>query len=118
MEKNDLNGGYAICTTCTIRLVKTCYHRAGWFRIVREPLRYGMVIMGRIYGVKHNDYRVKSEECKGCVRFIKTGLKEKSSIFRFLNGIINPVFDRIIETIVSEQEVLEAKKHAREATHV
>jgi hypothetical protein len=45
-------------------------------------------------------------------------LKERSSLFRFLNGIVNPIFDHILETIVSKEEVLEAKKHAKEATHV
>ncbi len=77
-----------------------------------------MVIMGKLYGVNYSDYLVRSEDCQGCVRFIKTGLKEKSSLFRFLNGIINPVFDWILETIVSEEEVMEAKIHANEATHV
>ncbi|KKL71837.1 hypothetical protein LCGC14_2090920 [marine sediment metagenome] len=77
-----------------------------------------MVIMGKFYGVNHSNYLVKSDECQGCVRFIKTGLKEKSSLFRFLNGIVNPVFDWILETIVSEEEVMEAKIHAKEATHV
>ncbi len=116
MKKNDQNEEYAVCTTCTILLVKTCNSRAWWFRIIREPLRQGMVIMGKLYGVNHSDYLVSSEGCRGCVRFIKTGLKEKSSLFRFLNGIANPVFDWIMETIVSEEEVLEAKKHARETT--
>ena len=116
MGKNNQNNGYAMCTTCTIILVKTAYDRAPWFRIVREPLRCGMVIMGYLYDVNPDDYLVKSDGCRNCVRFIKTGLKEKSALFRFLNGIINPVFDSIMETIVSEEEVLEAKKHAKEAT--
>jgi len=117
MKQYNQNKGYAVCNTCTIMLVKTCYERVWWFRIIREPLRFGMVIMGKFYSVNHNDYLVKSNECRGCVRFIKTGLKEKSSLFRFLNGIVNPLFDRIMETIVSREEVLEAKKHAKEATH-
>jgi len=77
-----------------------------------------MVIMGEFYGVNHSNYLVKSDECQGCVRFIKTGLKEKSSLFRFLNRIVNPVFDWILETIVSEEEVMEATIHAKKATHV
>jgi hypothetical protein len=98
-------------------LVKTCYERVWWFKTIREPLRAGMVLMGKLYGVNHDDYPVKNEECQGCVRFTKTGLKEKSSLFRLLNGIVNPVFDRIMETIVIPEEVLEAKKYAKEATH-
>ncbi len=118
MKKSNRNKGYAVCNTCTIMLVRTCYNRAWWFRIIREPLRYSMVIMGKFYGVNHSNYLVKSDECQGCVRFIKTGLKEKSSLFRFLNRIVNPVFDWMLETIVSEEEVMEAKIHAKEATHV
>jgi len=118
MKKSNHNNGYAVCSTCTIMLVRASYSRAWWFRIIREPLRYGMVIMGWLYGVNHSDYLVKNQECQGCVRFIKTGLKERSSLFRVLNVILNPVFDWILETIVSEEEVLQAKKHAREATFV
>jgi len=33
-----------------------------------------------------------------------------------LNGIINPVFNRIVETIVIKEEIMEAKKYAKEAT--
>jgi hypothetical protein len=89
MKKNSQNNeGYAVCNTCTIMLVRTSYNRAWWFRIIREPLRYGMVIMGKLYGENHSNYPVKSDECQGCVRFIKTGLKERSSLFRFLNGIV------------------------------
>jgi len=33
-----------------------------------------------------------------------------------LNEIINPGFNRIMETIVSEEEIMEAKKYAKEAT--
>jgi len=118
MEKNNQNNGYTMCTTCTIILVKTAYGRAPWFKIVREPLRCGMVIMGQLYGINPDNYLVKSAGCRDCVRFIKTGLKEKSSLFRMLNRFINPVFDHILETIVTRGEVLEAKRYAREATHV
>jgi hypothetical protein len=72
--------------------------------------------MGKLYGINPQKFRVKSETCYGCVRFTKTALKDKSYLFRLLNGIINPVFDRIMGTIVSKQEIIEAKKYAKEAT--
>jgi len=109
---------YAVCNTCTIKLVEICYARRWWFRLIREPLRFGMVIMGMFYGIDPKDFPVKSESCYGCIRFTKTGLKNKSSLFRFLNGIINPIFDGIMETIVSKEEIMAAKEYAREATHV
>ena len=121
MKSSDAIEGkleYAVCNTCTIKLVQICFARAWWFRLIREPLRFGMVIMGMFYDINPKDFPVKSESCYGCVRFTKTSLKDKSSLFRFLNGIINPIFDGIMETIVSNEEILEAKKYAREATHV
>jgi len=33
---------YAICNTCTILLVKLCFQRVWWFRLMREPLLLGM----------------------------------------------------------------------------
>jgi hypothetical protein len=50
------------------------------------------------------------------MRFMKTALKEKSPVFSFLNSRINPVFDKMVERLVTEEEVLESKKYAREAT--
>ncbi len=50
------------------------------------------------------------------MRFRKTALKEESATFRWLNDRINPRFDRIIESIVTKEELEVARKHAREST--
>ena len=109
-------GKYGACNTCTIRLVYTAYSRAPWFRLVREPLRYGMVVMGWWHGIDPKRYHVYTEGCRGCIRFTKEGLKERSALFRWLNGRINPMFDCILGGIVTAEEVVEAKQYAREAT--
>ena len=107
---------YAVCNTCTINLVGLAYSRAPWFRLVREPLRMGMITLGWCYRIDSRNHLVHNENCCGCLRFIKTGLKEKSTMFRWLNNRVNPIFDRILESIVTVEEVLEAKNFAREAT--
>lgn len=110
---NGVGKKRAVCNTCTIRLVRLCYERTWWFRVFREPLVAGMVIMGRIYRVKPEEYEVRSQECQGCIRFLKTALKERSSLFRLLNSLIDPLFNRLRNSIVSEQELQEARDHAR-----
>lgn len=108
-------GKRGVCTTCTIRLVRIAYQRAPWVRLVREPLKAGMVVLGWLYRVDPGGYSVPTESCLGCVRFTKLGLRERSGLFRWLNARINPIFDRVLESIVTAAEVEEAKRYAAKA---
>jgi hypothetical protein len=108
---------YAICNTCTIMLVKKTYEKIWWFRFVREPLKWCMVLMGILYHIDTERYPVRTEQCRGCLRFMKTALKDRSALFRLLNGLVNPVFDRIMEQIVTADDTGEAKRHASKSTH-
>ena len=108
---------YALCNTCTIMLVKKAYERAGWFRLVREPLRWGMLVMAKLYRIDPEQYLVRREQCRGCLRVMKTALKDRSALFNRLNNAVNPLFDRIMERMVTGDEIGEAKRYARESTH-
>jgi len=72
-----------------------------------------MRIMARIYGIDPRHYVVRKEECRGCIRFMKNALKERSSVFRALNLIINPLFNAFRNALVSEEEIAEARLKAR-----
>lgn len=106
----------AICNTCTLRLVNIAYQRRPLFRLLREPLKAGMRLFAWIHRVDPNDYVVRTPSCYGCIRYYKVALKEKSSLFRWLNDRINPIFDRELEKIVREEELARAKDYARRAT--
>jgi hypothetical protein len=41
----------AVCNTCTLNLVRLCYQRAWWFRLVREPLVLAMRAMARCHRI-------------------------------------------------------------------
>jgi hypothetical protein len=107
---------HAVCNTCTLQLVRLAYGRRWAFRLVREPLRIGMLLLGWYHQIDPRDYKVRTESCYGCMRFRKTALKEKSATFRWLNDRVNSRFDRIVESIVTKEELEAAKKHAREST--
>jgi len=107
----------ALCNTCTLKLVTIAYGRAPWFRLFREPLKLGMRLMSRMYGVDTADYIVRTPACFGCVRFHKTALKEHSRFFRLMNGLCNPLFDSLLERIVTGDEVRSAKDYARAASN-
>jgi len=107
---------YGTCNTCTSQLVQTAYSRAPWFRLVREPLVLGMKVLGRYHGINAKEYRVYTESCHGCIRFTKAELKKRSILFRSLNRVINPIFDRILESIVGKDEVAAARQYAYQAT--
>ncbi|MBI2853861.1 MAG: hypothetical protein HYX87_02945 [Chloroflexi bacterium] len=105
-----------ICNTCTIRLVRIAYRRRPWFRLLREPLRAGMVLMGWLYRVNPGAYSVPESTCTGCLRFTKQALRERSGLFRRMNARINPRFDRVLESIVTPEEVTEARQYASRST--
>lgn len=48
---------------------------------------------------------------------MKESLKEKSFVARRVNDILNPMFNRIRDSIVTEEEIREARRFARDATH-
>ncbi len=106
----------ALCNTCTLKLVAIAYRRAPWFRLVREPLRVAMRCLAWLHRVNPAEYEVRTPDCFGCVRFYKAALKEKSGLFRWLHDLINPLFDTILERIVTEEEIKTAKAYARAAT--
>jgi hypothetical protein len=116
-NKTDPGSEFAVCNTCTVELVKLCKERAWWFHYFRAPLIAGMRLLAAWHGIDPRAYRVRSAECHGCLRFMKTALKEKSRIFCFLNNSINPIFDKIVERLVTEEELLGAKRYASRATH-
>jgi len=106
----------AVCNTCTIKLVAIAYRRAPWFRVVREPLRFGMRLWAWVYRIDPSEYDVRTPACYGCIRFYKSALKERSHIFRFLNDRINPLFDALMNRIVTTEEIQQAKVYARQAS--
>ena len=109
MSKNKKN---AVCGNCTLKLVNIAYRRAKWFRLVREPLKLGMRLLSRIHRVDINEYDVRTPECYNCIRFYKFALKEKSALFRWLHQGFNPIFDRLIERIVTAEEKQKAREYA------
>ncbi|MDD2805835.1 MAG: hypothetical protein PHV33_09790 [Elusimicrobiales bacterium] len=104
-----------VCKICTIKLVEAAYARAWWFRLVREPLRWGMLLLGRLYEADLEVYDVHSASCRACPRLTKLELKEKSALFRLLNNLVNPWFDRLLERLITERELQEAKDAAERA---
>jgi len=106
----------AVCGNCTLKLVTIAYRRAPWFRLVREPLKMGMRLLSRLHRVDVTLYDVRTPGCYNCIRFYKLTLKEKSALFRFLHRGFNPVFDRIIEKIVTAEERRQAKQYADAAS--
>ncbi|MBM4313416.1 MAG: nitroreductase [Deltaproteobacteria bacterium] len=115
---NDANGKKkAVCNTCTLKLVAVAYRRAPWFRLFREPLKLGMRFFSWAYRVDPSEYDVRTPACHGCIRFYKVALKEKSGPFRLMNDLFNPLFDVLLERIVTEEEVSQAKTYARAASN-
>lgn len=104
-----------VCRVCTIRLETLCYRRAWWFRVFREVLATGVRLFASFYRIRPADYRTRSTVCHGCLRFKKNALKEKSALFRRFDARINPLFNRVRDSLLREQELEDARRFAAQA---
>ena len=75
-----------------------------------------MLAMGRWHGIDARDVQVPTGYCVGCLRWTKTGLRERSTAFRWLNSRIDPPFMKLLWSVVTEQERAEARRFAAQAT--
>ncbi len=103
------------CKLCTIRLEKLCYRRAWWFRPFREVLATGIRAFALVHRVNPKDYEARSPMCHGCIRFRKNVLKERSRLFRWLDGYLNPLFNRVRDALLTPDELQRARELARAA---
>lgn len=105
----------AVCKMCTIQLERLCYQRSLWFRLFRNALAAAVRIWSLGHPVDPSLYRTRSQECHGCIRFRKNVLKEKSSLFRCLDGYVNPLFNRARDCLLTPEEMERARAHAAKA---
>jgi hypothetical protein len=66
----------------------------------------------RLARIDLSGYEFTTPMCRDCNRFYKNALKDHSPLFVRLNGLINPVFDFIIERIVGPEVVQDSKRRA------
>ena len=104
-----------ICKNCALMLARIAYRRRWWFPLVREPLVLGMRFLAACNGIDARRHAVRNQECKGCIRFMKAELEEKSATFRFLNDRIGDYFSSLRNSLLTQEELDEAKRFAREA---
>jgi hypothetical protein len=104
-----------VCKNCALMLVRIVYRRHWWFPLVREPLLLGMRLLAWQHGIDARSHGVRNPECRGCIRFMKAELEEKSLTFRFLNDRIGRTFTALRDARLSVEEREEAKRFAREA---
>jgi len=103
-----------VCTNCVLPLVKRCYGKHWWFHLVREPIVWGMRILAFWNGIDDRRHEVSNRECHGCVRFMKAELEEKSPAFCMLNRRIGPWFRTLRDSMLTQAELDEAKRFAKE----
>ncbi len=110
------NQEYAVCNHCTYKLVSIAYKRAPLFRFFREPLKLGMRYLAWFHQVDAKEFKVRTPNCHQCIRFYKTALFEKSVSFCWLHNRFNPIFNKLIAKIVTDDERKQAKVYADAAS--
>jgi nitroreductase len=115
MNRLPENLSPVVCKNCAMMLVRIAYQRCWWFPLVREPLLLGMRILAWRHGIDARAHGVRNPECRGCIRFMKAELEEKSPTFRFLNNRIGNTISALRDARATHAERDEAKRYAREA---
>lgn len=88
-------GAVPACKICTIRLEELCYKRAWWFRAFREVLATGIRLFAVALWIRTDEDKPRSKACRRCLRFRKNALKRRSLLFNWLDGYLNPLFNRV-----------------------
>ncbi len=112
---SQADAGAVACKICTIHLEQLCYRRAWWFRVFREVLASGIRIFALIYGIRSDRHPVRSPMCYRCLRFRKNALKERSALFNWLDGYLNPVFNFLRDSLLTAEEKALARRLAEHA---
>ena len=105
----------ASCKICTIRLEALCYERAWWFRAFREVLATGIRLFAIASLIRPKDYLARSPMCYKCLRFRKNALKARSPLFNWLDSYLNPLFNRVRDSLLTADELDRARALARRA---
>lgn len=105
----------ATCKICTIRLEQICYRRAWWFRAFREILATGIRLFALAYGLRAGEHPARSPMCHRCLRFRKNALKTRSRLFTWLDGYLNPIFNRLRDSLLTPDELDQARRLAERA---
>jgi hypothetical protein len=103
------------CRICTIRLEELCYARAWWFRAFRELLATGIRMFAIVLRIRTDEDKPRSKMCAGCLRFRKNALKRRSALFNWLDGYLNPVFNRVRDSLLTPEELEHERRIARRA---
>jgi hypothetical protein len=103
------------CRICTIRLEQICYQRAWWFRAFREILATGIRLFALAYRVPADHRLARSPMCCKCLRFRKNALQARSPFFNWLDGYLNPLFNRARDALLTPEELEKARDLARRA---
>lgn len=111
----DNGASSASCKICTIHLESLCYERAWWFRGFREALATGIRLFAVAYLLRPRDYLARSPMCYKCLRFRKNALKARSPLFNRLDSYLNPVFNRLRDSLLTQEELEWARELARRA---
>ena len=104
---------FTACKICTIRLEELCYQRAWWFRAFREVLATGIRFFAIALMIRTDGGKARSRKCHGCLRFRKNALKQRSPLFNWLDGYLNPLFNRARNSLLTSQELEQARALAR-----
>ena len=79
----------------------------------REVLATGIRFFAIALMIRTDGGKARSTKCHGCLRFRKNALKQRSPLFNWLDGYLNPLFNRARDSLLTPQELEQARALAR-----
>jgi len=81
--------------------------------VFRQLLALGVHLFALVTRTRPTSIRPRSPYCHSCLRFRKNALKRESAIFRHLDKIINPLFNRLRDSLLTQEELKRARGLAK-----
>ena len=97
------------CKICTRHLESLCYQRAWWFWAFRQVLAAGVHLFAFFTRTRSTSIHPRSPYCHSCLRFRKNALKRESTVFCYLDKIINPLFNSLRDSLLTQDELSRAR---------
>jgi hypothetical protein len=78
-------------------------------------LATGIRVFASAYRLRASEHPPRSAMCYRCLRFRKNALKARSPLFTRLDGYLNPIFNRVRDSLLTPEELDQARDLARRA---
>lgn len=102
------------CRLCTRHIVGVCRGKSLPFTLTEALLAACVRTAALLLGIRMDEAVAHTPRCRGCMRFTRNALRQKSPVFARLDRLVNSFFTMYCERLCPEKELTMAKSMAAE----